>query len=535
MAFVDTHPQYRETFATLGLASAGDFLALPGVVCCGHPDRHVMRVSLGKGADAIPAFLKREHCVRWRDRLANAWAGFGLCSRSYREFTLLRMVEPRIVGGPEALAAGEDDQGRAFLLVRELEGYQDLRQFLREMETASPTKRRDVARQLGAALARMHNAGLEHGDLYSKHVLIAPAPPPEYLAFRFLDWQRGQRRMRVGWTSRWRDLATLDATLAEELATPRERLLALHTYLRASRTREERACGLTLATAAAEVSRRSRHLLERRRIREMRQPPLPVGRQNLVWLDGEQLLVTREFQAEMGELLKKGTACFSAPVPRPAPHVTEVTLPGARLAHLVTRWASRPWLWLWSCLRRRPLVAPELDAMKVLFRLQRYGVVMPRLLAAGQKHVKPWQMHSFLLTEPLQGAVPLPRFLAHARAAERRTAVRRAAEALRQMHQANCYFQTTNAADLLAVCPGAGVPTVALASVHQIAGLHHANPVRARRDLAAVAGAILHTCSRADLLRGLLVYVGQRRLTPPTRQFARRLLRQLHAPRRVAA
>ena len=53
------------------------------------------------------------------------------------------------------------------------------------------------------------------------------------------DRERARWRRRVGWTRRWRDLAALDATLADDLATPRERLLALRAYLRASRTPEE--------------------------------------------------------------------------------------------------------------------------------------------------------------------------------------------------------------------------------------------------------------------------------------------------------
>src|SRR5207302_10863513 len=144
----------------------------------------------------------------------------------------------------------------------------------------------------------------------------------------------------------------------------------------------------------------------------------PAGTQNLIWLRGEELLVTREFRDEVNAL-EKGTQLFPDEK-EPRPLFRDVALPGARLAHLVTRWASRPGRWLWACLRRRPLVAPELESMNVLFRLERYGLVMPRLLAAGQKSLKPWQTQSFLLIEPLAGAVPLPEFLAHANPALRR-------------------------------------------------------------------------------------------------------------------
>jgi tRNA A-37 threonylcarbamoyl transferase component Bud32 len=550
MAFVDIHPQFRELLARQGLVTAGDFLALQGVVYSGHPDRHVVRVAFGGEAEAIPAVLKREHRTRWRDRLANAWAGFGFVSKSYREFVLLRALEQTGIGSPRAMAAGEDDNGRAFLLVRELESYQDLRQFLGEMRSMPPDKRRGIARRLGTVLARLHNAGYDHPDLYSKHILVSPAPPPECLSFRVVDWQRSQKRERVGWTKRWRDLSALDATLAGELATGRERLQALYAYLRACRTAEERRCGLTLAAAAHEVRRRANRLLERRRIREMRQPPLAPGTQNLIWLDGEALLVTREFRDELGgqaaawlgSLLQKGSETSSADAgapgqtrkdSRPLFREQAVALPGARFAHLVTRWASRPWRWLWARLRRRTLVAPELESMKVLFRLQRYGVVLPRLLAAGQKHLKPWQTQSFLLTEPQSGAVPLPTFLAEAGPAARRAVLRQAAGVLRQMHQASCYLEHDKRdfiGDLLTVC-AAG--TVALATVHGIEKSHYPNPMRGQHDLAALVRCLEGACSRTDLLRGLLHYLGLVHLTPAAKRFTGRVLRRLEGGRRA--
>ena len=298
MAFVNVHPQYRQLLAEQGLVTAADFLAMPGVVCCGHPDRHVARVTLGTGPTAVPAFLKREHRTRWRDRLASVWAGFGLASKSRREFAVLRMVEATDIGSPQAIAAGEDDEGRAFLLIREVDGCQELRQLL--VQATSTKKRRAVAHQLGAALARLHAEGFDHPDLYSKHVLISQKPRSCRLAICFLDWQRVRRRPVVSWRTRLRDLAALDATLADELASPRQRLLALRTYLRAIRTLKDRRAGVTLSAVAHEIRRRSLRLLERRRIREMRQPPLAVGTQNLIWLDGEALQVTREFLDELG-------------------------------------------------------------------------------------------------------------------------------------------------------------------------------------------------------------------------------------------
>jgi tRNA A-37 threonylcarbamoyl transferase component Bud32 len=533
MAFLDIHPEYRELLARQGLRRAGDFLALQGVVCCGHLDRHVAQVTLGTGTEMVRAFLKREHRTRWRDRWAGAWAGFGFVSKSRREFAMLRSLEATDIGSPQAIAAGEDDDGRAFLLVREAEGCQDLRQVLRPVNPAPQHARRDLARQLGAALARLHRTGFAHPDLYSKHVLVRQNSPPGSQSICFLDWQRVRRRTGVNWARRWSELAALDATLADELASPRERLLVLKTYLLAFRSRHQRRAGWKLRTAAEEIRRRSLRLLERRRIREIRQTPLAAGTQNLIWLDGEALQVTREFRDELGGQIPPWLSAKKVSGPFA---VKTVLLPGSRFAHFVTRSVRQPWRMFWAWMMRRSLVAPELESMKVIFRLQRYGVVLPRLLAAGQENVKPWQIQSFLLTEPLKETVPLPRFLREADQATRREAIRRAGQVLRQMHQATCYVEDGEyqaVSGLLTVCcQGSGRPAVALATVHGIEKSSCPNPVRAWRDLAALAQALAGACTRTDLLRGFLGYIDRPGLGPGTKRFARRVLQRLATPRR---
>jgi hypothetical protein len=92
MAFVEINPRYRAFLEGHGLVSAAQFLALPGALFCGHPDRNVARTLIGTGPEALPAYLKREHAVLWRTRLANAWAGFGFVSRSTREARLLQAL-----------------------------------------------------------------------------------------------------------------------------------------------------------------------------------------------------------------------------------------------------------------------------------------------------------------------------------------------------------------------------------------------------------------------------------------------------------
>src|SRR5260370_25638823 len=91
-AFVEVHPQHQEWLNQHRLNGPEYYFDLPAIIVSGHPNRHVARVKLGSGPSRIAAYLKREHRLPWRDRLTNAWAGFGWCSKSYREALLLRAM-----------------------------------------------------------------------------------------------------------------------------------------------------------------------------------------------------------------------------------------------------------------------------------------------------------------------------------------------------------------------------------------------------------------------------------------------------------
>src|SRR5579883_3523345 len=161
-SILEISPRYRSFFRQLGVTETAHFLALPGEtphVVSGHPDRNVTRITFVRDGEQWNAFLKREHRVSWRTRLGNAFTGFGLLSRCLREARLLQILEREGLPGPEWLAAGEDDRGRAFLLVRGAPGME-----LRAVLTAEKDARcrRRIARKLGAALARLHTAGFHH-------------------------------------------------------------------------------------------------------------------------------------------------------------------------------------------------------------------------------------------------------------------------------------------------------------------------------------------------------------------------------------
>src|SRR6516164_6506578 len=98
MAFIITNPSYRDFLDGQGLKTPDDFLSLAGVVVGGHPDRHVVRVGLGAGPDTVDAFLKREHRIPWKERVANLLGGFGFVSKSVREARTLDSARRAGVG-----------------------------------------------------------------------------------------------------------------------------------------------------------------------------------------------------------------------------------------------------------------------------------------------------------------------------------------------------------------------------------------------------------------------------------------------------
>jgi hypothetical protein len=530
-AYLEINPRYQPVLEQQGLASAPQLLELPAVIVSGHPNRNVSRITVGTSSSALSAFLKLEHRVPWRDRLANAWAGFGLVSRSHREFRLLRSLQGAGVGCPDPIAVGQDGRGRAFLIVREVAGALDLRMFLHGRKATSPYHRLRFARRLGEALARLHDAGFDHPDLYAKHVLVDPVSE----SIRFLDWQRARKNGQLAWPQCWRGLASLHATLSDDLASARERLLCLRAYLRA--TVQIFVPRAFRAYAAHQIECRAHKLQRRRRIREQRRLPLETGAQSLIWLDGESLVVTRAFQEECQGLMPSWlTEASSRPGQGWNPCATVMHLPGNRRGVLVRRRTSRPLRWLWNRLRGHRLESPELMQVAVLFRLQRFGVRTPRLLAFGERFARPWQIESFLLIEQPTDAVPLTRWLHRqsqwplwtAECKQRRSLIRQAGDYLRGIHDAGYrgHGVTERLFLVQASSPSLRTPALVLGALDEIDYRRSASTGRALRDLTdlhRLFGQAL--ASRPDRLRFLLAYLGLWRLNDSAKRVARSVAR----------
>jgi tRNA A-37 threonylcarbamoyl transferase component Bud32 len=551
MPFVEINARYREVLAQQGLHTPEDFLGLPCVIVCGHPDRHVARTEVG----AIRAFLKREHRVRWKERILNVLDGFGFVSKSYREALILRELERQSVGCPEWIAVGEDRKGRAFLLLGELKGAVEIRIFLRDSLAARPLERPSFFRKLGETLAHLHHAGFHHPDLYSKHVLIHPGDEE----ISFLDWQRSRRHHSLSWHRRWHGLAALSVTLPEELANPRERLVCLKAYLERSRSLQGNRC-VGIVQAARQILSLERQLMRCRRIQDLRNLPVILDSQRLIWQDGEALCLTPELKEALGDHIPTCLALSSLPK-RPRRFLSETSLstPLTDQALLVRRREIRPLQGLWSWLQRRRPESRETSHARLIFRLERCGVPTPRLLAFGQRHGPAWRIESLLLTEPIPDTVSLRSWLANecigvprsGELNERRQLIRETASLLRRIHDAKCYFdaipnaktRSSRTADhfpLEIQYSSDEKPTVVLSRVDAVSLHRRKSRKSAERDLVTLSCMITCAgCSRTDVLRLVLEYFKLQRLTAAAKRLARALLaqsfstsssRRLHAP-----
>jgi tRNA A-37 threonylcarbamoyl transferase component Bud32 len=317
-------------------------------------------------------YLKSEHRVRMRSRLHGFFSGCRFGSKSRREQRLLQALALEGIGCPEWIAVGEDDKGRAFLLVREIVNTVEMPVYL---QGCSDDNRRALCKRLGQDLARMHDAGFDHPDLYAKHVLIRPADK----AIFFLDWQRSRRHTHVPWRRRARDLAALNASLAEELASCRHRLACLGAYLRTT------APSTVPRRLVPNIERRCRHLLRRRRVREMRQPGAPESKQRLIRLDGDGLCVSSDFRKTYPDVLPAWLETNAGAHRNGIVH-EEQTLADGTAACLTRRSEFRPIRGLVARLVRWRQTSPELREVGVLFRLERFGITIARVLAFGQRH-----------------------------------------------------------------------------------------------------------------------------------------------------
>jgi len=128
--------------------------------------------------------------------------------------------------------------------------------------STAPTiwERREIARQLGLIVRRLHEHDLFHRDLYLSHVFVARNADGEPVLF-LIDLARMIERPR--YLHRWRvkDLAALDYSTPPTCATRADRVRFLYDYLRvAARPAERRAARQRVRRMIAQILARSQRM-----------------------------------------------------------------------------------------------------------------------------------------------------------------------------------------------------------------------------------------------------------------------------------
>ncbi|MFL5331114.1 MAG: lipopolysaccharide kinase InaA family protein [Gemmataceae bacterium] len=411
--FVVFNPRYARRLESLGLKNAASIVDLPGEVISGHADRHVVAVNV----DRHRFILKREHCVAWRTRWRNLFAGFGWVSLSGREAKVLDELAREEVPVSRWLAYGEH-KGRAFLLLRRERG-RDLRWMLRRGRLPVH-HRRSLARSVGQAIAAIVRAGMSAPDLSAKHILVR-----RNRSIVLLDWPRARRSSKSDIAACVAMLARLHASLAPELATARERVLVLKSCLQTLQMNNPLPALARRIAKLSECHARSRSIREQ--LQEARREP------RIRWLDGERICVTNDCWDTLQGRIPDWLANAASGCPTKT-RMIRLAVPAIGSAWLLQVPPSAGWRSTVARIVEWPVRSPAIAQAGLLFRLARHGVPVPQVLAFGGRD----DGSGFLLAKTQDSSRSLRGWLALPRP-ERGHMLRRLGQVLHRCHAAGCF------------------------------------------------------------------------------------------------
>jgi hypothetical protein len=236
-------PAYRPRLRAAGLDTVGKILRqVAGRVAAWSRTTDTLFVP---GDGLLPGFyIKRHFYPRWTKRLRGTFRGtfFGT-HRGQAECHALRAMLTAGLPAVRPVAYGGRRVGHflsaCFLVTEEVPDAVNLTTFALAVERGdrqlAATDRLDLLHTLADQVRAMHAAGISHGNLFWRNLLVRPAPDaqPEFF---FLDAQplRPWERLRPGGTWWVRELAQLTVS-AIPFTTRTERLHFMKHYLHAKR------------------------------------------------------------------------------------------------------------------------------------------------------------------------------------------------------------------------------------------------------------------------------------------------------------
>ncbi len=234
-------PAYRERLRACGLDTVAAVLSrVEGRIAAWSRTTDTLYVPGGDGAPGY--YVKRHYFPRWKNRLRGTFRGtfFGM-HRGHAEYLALTTMREVGIPAVRAVAYGGRRLGHfltaCFLITEEVPDAINLTTFALQVRAGRRTlgapQRRDLLRALAEQLASMHAAGISHGNLFWRNILVRAAPDgrPE---FYFLDAQPLRSWERLGTGRQWwqRELAQV-AVSALGFTTRAERLRFFRTYMNA--------------------------------------------------------------------------------------------------------------------------------------------------------------------------------------------------------------------------------------------------------------------------------------------------------------
>lgn len=250
----EIHPDYRHALEQAGLADFETIMACQHVQWVGrHSRRDVVRLGIQVGDERRQIYLKRDYRPRFKDLFAGLLNGWGWATKALWEWRAIHALRAAGIGCAEPIGMGQRGlvRPRGFLILAE---FPDAIPLGEALNSASLADRRLLIAALAGEVARLHDAGFDQPDLYAKHVWVARREGDWQILL--LDFQRTRHRRFVDWRHRLRDLAALNSTLANDVASTRDRLRFLRRYLQLA-GRPAR-----LGRIAARLARRTQRLID---------------------------------------------------------------------------------------------------------------------------------------------------------------------------------------------------------------------------------------------------------------------------------
>jgi len=246
-------PAARELFDRLGLTDFDSVMSLSsGMTVSRHAQRNTALVMVGTAPDATRVYLKRVYRVPAKHVLEDLIAWRLPEAQPLREWRAIETCRKRGIDVMEGLAWGQRTvfgaPRQAFLMVRAVPAIESLDEAMQRLKAAEcaprlAAERRTLARELGAFVARIHEARLAWPDMVAKHIYLARSPAgidgPRW-RFYLIDVER----MTTGGSprTRSRDIERLLASMRSHRLSVTDALRFAKSYLGggAGRWRDDR-------------------------------------------------------------------------------------------------------------------------------------------------------------------------------------------------------------------------------------------------------------------------------------------------------